>query len=189
MSTVTELQRFELRTIARSEIKNAPYNPRTITAAGKEKLRASLGEFGLVQPLVWNARTKNLVGGHQRLEQIDALEGSSDYSITVAVVDLDEPREKALNVILNSPEVGGQFDEVLLKRVLLDVEGALSFDLNEFIAKAEANASKAIRKAERKPKPIDATYEVVVECKDEEHQRRMFELMQAQGEKCRLMTL
>lgn len=187
---VSSVQKFATRNIARVLIKNAPYNPRTITAEGKKKLKASLAEFGSVMPPVWNERTGNLVGGHQRVAQIDDIEGNTDYSLTVAVVDLPEDREKALNVILNSPEVGGQFDDVLLKRVLLDVEGSLSFNLNDFIASAEKSARKKVEAATRKKaRSIDATYEVVVECKDEDHQRRVFELVCAQGEKCRLLTL
>jgi ParB-like chromosome segregation protein Spo0J len=187
---VSAVQKFATKNITRALIQNAPYNPRTITIEGRKKLKASLEEFGSVMPPVWNERTGNLVGGHQRIEQIDAIEGNTDYALTVAVVDLPEEREKALNVILNSPEVGGQFDDVLLKRVLLDVEGSLNFDLNDFIAKAEKSARKRVADATpRKVRSIDATYEVVVECKDEDHQRRVFELVSSQGEKCRLLTL
>jgi hypothetical protein len=186
---LSSVQRWKPRDVHRRQLKNAPYNPRTIDEVGKAKLRKSLEEFGLVQPPVWNETTGNLVGGHQRVADIDAVEGTDDYQLTVAVVNMDATREKALNVILNSPEVGGRFDDNLLKRLMIDVEGALNFDLNDFVAKQETKARDAVRKATPKPKPIDATYEVVIECKDEEHQRRVFELVIAQGEKCRLLTL
>ena len=77
-----------------------------------------MGKVGLVQPLVWNKRTGNLVGGHQRLAQIDALERNREYKLTVAVVDVDETRERELNVLLNNPDVCGEWDLPKLKEVL-----------------------------------------------------------------------
>lgn len=35
-----------------------------------------MDEFGFVEPLVWNRRTGNLVGGHQRLKILAARSGS-----------------------------------------------------------------------------------------------------------------
>ena len=49
-------------------------------------------------------------GGHQRLEQLDALEKSKDYELTVCVVDVDEREEAALNVQLNNPSMQGEWD-------------------------------------------------------------------------------
>lgn len=77
-----------------------------------------MGKVGLVQPLVWNRRTGNLVGGHQRLSQLDALEGTRDYRLTVAVVDVDEVRERELNVLLNNADVCGEWDLPKLKDIL-----------------------------------------------------------------------
>jgi len=51
-----------------------------------------------------------LWGGHQRLEQLDSLEKSKDYELTVCVVDVDEREEAALNVQLNNPSMQGEWD-------------------------------------------------------------------------------
>src|SRR5579871_292198 len=107
---VSKFQNFTTETVHRSVLKNAPYNPRHITERGKAKLKETLKRVGLVQPLVWNRRSGNLVGGHQRLKQLDALEGKSDYSLTVAVVDVDDKRERELNVLLNNTDVGGEWE-------------------------------------------------------------------------------
>lgn len=53
-----------------AELVPAPYNPRRALTAGDPeyaKLRRSIEEFGMVDPVVFNTRTKHLVGGHQRL--------------------------------------------------------------------------------------------------------------------------
>ena len=39
-----------------TDIVPAPYNPRTISSRDKEKLRNSLEEFGLVDPIVINLK-------------------------------------------------------------------------------------------------------------------------------------
>lgn len=106
----TRFQKYETETIHRSEIKNAPYNPRIMDEGAKRRLRVAIRKHGLVSALTWNRRTGNLVGGHQRLEQLDALEKSSDYELTVCVVDVDEREEAALNVELNNPSMQGEWD-------------------------------------------------------------------------------
>ena len=60
------------------EISPAFYNPRKDLKPGDPeyaKLLRSIDEFGCVEPLVWNKRTGNLVGGHQRR----AIERESDH--------------------------------------------------------------------------------------------------------------
>jgi hypothetical protein len=119
-SELSQFQKFTTRTVHRSELKGAPYNPRYIKASAKAKLKATLERVGLVQPIVWNERTGNIVGGHQRISQIDALEGKSDYSLTVAVLDVDDAREKELNILLNNENVTGEWDLEKLKKILDD---------------------------------------------------------------------
>lgn len=106
----SKYENFEMRTISRSQIKNADYNPRYIGEKEKKKLRAAIKENGLVSALTWNQRTGNLVGGHQRLSQLDALEKNGDYELTVCVVDVDERQEAKLNVQLNNPSLQGEWD-------------------------------------------------------------------------------
>jgi len=51
-----------------------------------------------VEPIVWNKRTGNIVGGHQRLK---VLLDMGMREVDCVVVDLDEAKEKALNLALN----------------------------------------------------------------------------------------
>lgn len=106
----SKYENFEMRTISRSQIKNAEYNPRFIGEKEKKRLRAAIKENGLVSALTWNQRTGNLVGGHQRLSQLDALEKNGNYELTVCVIDVDERQEAKLNVQLNNPSMQGEWD-------------------------------------------------------------------------------
>jgi DNA modification methylase len=116
-----------LKRIPISRINPAPYNPRKDLAPGDPqyaKLKRSLDEFGCVEPLVLNSRTGNLVGGHQRLK---ILMERGDTHAVVSVVDLDEVREKALNLALN--KIGGEWDDDMLAELLRELTSTPDFDL------------------------------------------------------------
>lgn len=120
MSATSKFQKFEMESIERGQIHGAEYNPRVISEDAKKRLRKMLARHGLVQPLVWNRRTGNLVAGHQRLAALDALERSQNYSLQVAVVDLNEREEKILNVQLNNPSMQGDWDMDKLTELALE---------------------------------------------------------------------
>lgn len=127
----SKFQKFDTEIISRNQIKNAPYNPRIMDKEAKKRLKKSIRENGLVSALTWNKRTGNLVGGHQRLEQLDALEKSEDYDLTVCVIDVDEREEAKLNVQLNNPSMQGEWDLDKLGNLTeefdLDLKEDLSF--------------------------------------------------------------
>jgi hypothetical protein len=115
---VTRFQKFSFITVHRSQIKNAPYNPRFIDPQARTRLKKKIEKDGLIEGLVWNERTGNLVSGHQRLGIIDDLEGKQDYSLTVCRIDVTEKKEKELNVFLNNSSAQGSFDFDLVKNLL-----------------------------------------------------------------------
>jgi ParB-like chromosome segregation protein Spo0J len=89
-----------------SELKPAAYNPRRISDKAMAGLSESIRRFGMVEPIVWNRRTGNIVGGHQRHK---ALEESGVGEVDVVEVDLEEADERALNLALNNPGSRGEF--------------------------------------------------------------------------------
>lgn len=124
MANKSKFQKYEFGTIKRSDISNAEYNPRIMDKEAKKRLKKNLQENGLVSAITWNRRTGNIVGGHQRVEQLDALEKSKDYSLDVCIIDVDERTEAKLNVILNNPSTQGDWDLDKL------AEMTEAFDLN-----------------------------------------------------------
>lgn len=116
-----------IRTIPISNINPAPYNPRKDLKPGDAeyaRLKKSIQEFDLVEPLIWNERSGNLVGGHQRLKIIKNELGLQE--VEVSVVNLDDQKEKALNVALN--KISGDWDLPRLKELLVGLDDG-SFDL------------------------------------------------------------
>lgn len=98
---------LDVRTLPITSLTPADYNPRTTTDAARRKLKRSLERFGLVEPLVWNERTRRVVGGHLRLSVLKEL-GVTE--VPVSVVNLTDAEERALNVVLNNREAQGRFE-------------------------------------------------------------------------------
>ncbi|HWP59509.1 MAG TPA: ParB N-terminal domain-containing protein [Candidatus Acidoferrales bacterium] len=119
------MAKINLQDIPVSKINPAPYNPRRELQPGEheyETIEQSLAEFDLVEPLVWNKRTGNLVSGHQRFK---ILKARGEKTVPCSVVDLPIEKEKALNITLNNPNVGGDWDEQLLGNLLKELESQM----------------------------------------------------------------
>lgn len=156
------------REINRKEIINAPYNPRVITPEAKKKLKKNLKDRGLMGGIVWNERNGHLVAGHQRLEQLDELEGTQDYTLRVDVVNLTDKEEKEQNIFMNNAKVQGSFDDDKLKLLALeintDLAGLDNYDLNmlglgTFEAPKELSLAGFDDEDEDPEKPDDEDYD------------------------------
>jgi hypothetical protein len=124
MQKKTKHQTFEVRTVHRSQLLNAPYNPRVIKDTQRKGLKKNLKKVGLLRPLVWNEPTGHLVEGHQRIDILDELEGTPDYFLDVAVTNLTDKVEREQNVFLNATTFTGEFDLPALKQM---IEGGLDY--------------------------------------------------------------
>lgn len=144
------IQNLKPETVSFERANPAAYNPRFRLRPEDpeyQQILASLNEFGYLGGMVWNRRTGNLVGGHQRMW---IMQDQGLTESTMAVVDLDEVREKDLNVRLNS--VHGRWDIPQLEAVLRELEqvpnldlGALGFsrvDLNTYLGKTPKRARR-----------------------------------------------
>lgn len=198
---IAKTQSFEVMNVHRSEIKNAPYNPRTISKGAERRLKKGMKKFGLATTLTWNKRTGNLVSGHQRLKQMDLLEGTIDYELTVSAVDIPLKDEMALNVQMNNQSMMGEFDiDSLIDMV---DEGAEMTDfgfsdsdidvlfgdselVTKFIDSSEVEETKDTLRdikqnraeyAEKMKKEHDASYYFVVVCDNSEEREELFKKM------------
>jgi len=117
------------------ELIPADYNPRVMDEDSAKGLSESLARFGMVEPVVWNKRTGNVVGGHQRLE---VLRKNGTEEVDVVEVDLSKSEEVALNITLNNSEIEGEWEANGLADVLSgvgeDLRDALNFDVLESLA-------------------------------------------------------
>jgi ParB-like chromosome segregation protein Spo0J len=111
-----------------TELLPSSYNPRKITSDALGRLTKSLSELGNLQPITWNAKTGNIVGGHQRLKCYQAL---GKEEVEVWAVWLDDQKERAANIALN--KLSGEFDIPLLKDIFEGLDtGEIDLDITGF---------------------------------------------------------
>ena len=92
---------MEIRKVPISLLNAAPYNPRKDLQPGDpeyQKIARSIEKYGCVEPIIWNEKTGNVIGGHQRLKVLAA---TGAVEVDVSVVQLSLEDEKALNLALN----------------------------------------------------------------------------------------
>ncbi|ADL50542.1 site-specific DNA-methyltransferase [Clostridium cellulovorans] len=118
---------MDIQKITVDKLNHAKYNPRKNLKPGDpeyEKLKRSIETFGYVEPIIWNRKTGNIVGGHQRFTVLQQL-GTTE--IDCVVVDKTEEEEKALNIALN--KVSGEWDMPKLAELLEDLDKSM-FDVS-----------------------------------------------------------
>jgi ParB-like nuclease domain len=93
-----------------------PKNPRWMPESVAGALEASIESFGLVEPLILNQTTNQLVGGHQRL---NALSQMGIETVPVVIVSLTPDQEITLNLALN--KVRGEWDYEKLAPLLANI--------------------------------------------------------------------
>lgn len=121
------------------DLKPAEYNPRKITDKQLDMLKKSMEEFGDLSGVVVNVKTGNMVGGHQRVKNLDpswpiTKEPHKDKTGTVALGYIETPsgrwtyrevswpkkKEAAANIAAN--QHGGEFDMPKLKEIIIDLD-------------------------------------------------------------------
>lgn len=151
---------MQIKRVSIELLNPAAYNPRVDLQPGDleyEKLRRSVETFGYVEPIVWNERTGNIVGGHQRHKILFA---RGDTEVDVSVVDLDEQHERLLNLALN--KVSGRWDDEALARLLAELQdGGVELDLAGFETdEIEAMISRLPERSELRDPVVDDDFDV-----------------------------
>ena len=96
---------MEIRKVPISLLNAAPYNPRKDLQPGDleyQKIARSIEKYGCVEPIIWNEKTGNVIGGHQRLKVL------------------------ALN------KISGQWDNEKLSAVLQDLSAGFDVEVTGF---------------------------------------------------------
>ena len=164
-----------MQRVRRADLIFADYNPRDIDDSARKRLRDNLKSVGLLEPIIWNKRSGNVVSGHQRLEQVDSLHKGTSYLLDVAAVDLDEAAERALAIFLNNGLAQGTWDVLKLQDSIrgLDVSkcGFADFEL-QVILPAWTPAPKVSEVSE-----VSESLEVVLVFKDRAETDRFMTLL------------
>ena len=136
------------------DLRPAEYNPRKISPDQLKALARSLAEFGDLSGIVFNRKTGNMIGGHQRVKTLDPdsliviseegkmqFDGDADGARSIAVGYVDTPfgrlvyrevswseqKERAANLAANKH--GGEWDIPKVKELLVSLDDG-KFDLS-----------------------------------------------------------
>jgi ParB-like chromosome segregation protein Spo0J len=124
-----------------AQLSRDPKNARLHPDRNLEAIRASLMEFGQVEPLVVRKKTKQVIGGNGRLEVMEALGWKT---ADVVMLDISEEKAAALGIVLNRSVELAKWDDDKLAATLSSLnEGGVDlactgFDaasLNKMLAK------------------------------------------------------
>jgi len=177
--------KIKIETKRLADLVPADYNPRAITDESLAGLGASIHSFGMLEPIIWNKRTKRLVGGHQRLK---ALEAMGETETDVVVVSLSAAKEKAANIALNNPHIQGEFTDALqdilgeIQEGDLDLFGDLRLD---YLLTPEEDSSDAAGDGDQTDLGFGIAHQILVTCKDEGDQGELLERLEKEGYECR----
>lgn len=144
-----------------------------------QQVANSIKEFGFNQPIVVDKNNVVIVG-HGRLEAAKLL-GLKE--VPVLQVDLSEEQAKAYRLADNKlNESEWDMNLVIEELKELNIQG---FDIEltgfEINAKIEENIAEKFA--------IEKIHEIIVECENEDHQKEVFDNLNAQGYICRVSTL
>lgn len=187
-------------------------NPRKIGEKAERGLRNSIERFGDLSGIVFNRRTGDLVCGHQRTKQLRALYGdrpievldaaaelgcirvSASQVFPVRVVDWSTARQRAANVAANSQKIAGEYTDDL-STYLLEVADDLQLEdpgLMDAVLLTELASELADLGEDEEGggnQGVDFSFEVIVACRDEKHQREVHDKLHAEGLTVKCLTL
>lgn len=180
----------ELRRVRASDLRPNPRNWRVHPAGQRDALRGLLAEVGYADALLAREVPDGmlmLIDGHLRAET------TPDAMVPVLVLDVDEA--EADKILLTLDPLAGMAtpSEERLRTLLESVvtENAAVQSLFESLAEEFKNTDSAgVQDVPVRPEVlVPESYQVVVECRDEEDQQAVFDRMRGEGYRCRVLTL
>jgi ParB-like chromosome segregation protein Spo0J len=169
-------------------------NPRTIPAAAVAAVAQSIKRFGFGAPLIARRQDGRLIAGHTRLKA--ALQLGLDR-VPVRYLDLDPVDAHLLALADNKLGELADWDDTMLGAVLAEMK-AQEVDLtvgtgftDSEIAKLIDGAHCIVEKVTGENPGKDGykeQYGVIVVCRDEKEQERVYEELTERGYECRVVT-
>lgn len=160
-----------LEKINLNELKVNPKNPRKITNFQFNNLKRSIDEYGFIDPIIINSKTKMIIGGHQRYKVLKENNISEGYIMNLGDISwvftdndlevIDENYEKAMNISLN--KISGEWDNEKLNKMDINISELLS-DYDEELPTIEDSSEQ---KKEDLIDEFKASYTIVFEDNDD----------------------
>jgi ParB-like chromosome segregation protein Spo0J len=166
-----------------------PYarNAKKHDAAQISKLCGSIKEFGFTNPVLID-KDNGIIAGHGRVLAAQSL--ALETVPCIRLGHLTDTQRRAYILADNRlAEIGGGWDEEMLKLELADL-AALDVDVAEIGFGAEDLAEVPEEEEEKSTDGNFAEqYAVTVICKDEAHQRKIYDKLTADGLECKVVCV
>jgi hypothetical protein len=178
----------ELRRVRAADLRPNPRNWRLHPPAQQEALRGVLAEVGYADALLARELadgTLMLIDGHLRAET------TPDAVVPVLVLDVDEAEADKILLTHDPLASMATASQEHVQSLLAGVrtENAAVRTLLDSLTKQGAGSTEHGVPEPRVEVTIPESYQVVVECRDEDDQQSVFERMRAEGYRCRVLTL
>jgi hypothetical protein len=179
----------ELRRVPARDLLDNEGNPRRHPQAQRDALRGVLEQVGIAAALVAYPSEQNggkltLIDGHLRKQDFDL-----DWP--VLVLDVTDAEADLLLATHDPLAALAEYDRPKLEALLEEVRAkspAVVGMLKDLAKKAGTGAGA--EKGEKQTPPVlpPEKFEVLVECRDEGHQREVYDRLTGEGLKCRVLT-
>jgi hypothetical protein len=179
---MAELSVKETKVVPLSELNPYPANPRI---GDIELIEESVRRHGQYRAMVVNERNMQVLAGNHLLH---AMLGVGMKEGLAHFVDVDEDEAKRIVLVDNRASDMAKYDDQQLQNLITSLDGdyaGTGWDETAF----RKLTQKLYQQENERLRDWAERYEVVVECDGEDQQREVYERFQAEGYKCRVLTL
>ena len=180
------MQELKIEYLTLDKLKPYDKNARKHQEADLSTIKASITEFGMSDPIgVWG-KDNVIVEGHGRYL------ACKDLGIEqVPVIRLDhltDEQRRAYALAHNKTAEMSEWDIDLLGE---ELDGIFDIDMSDFGFDLIEEEEKPTAPTERKDlsDKVGETYEVIIECDNEQQQAEIYEKLREEGLTCRVLTL
>lgn len=168
-----------------------PYarNSRTHSDSQVAQIAASIREFGFTNPVLIDDKD-GIIAGHGRV--LAARKLKLDEVPCIRLSHLTEAQKKAYVIADNKLALNSGWDEELLKLEIDELQ-EVNFDLSllgfDDIELSKIYDEEIEEEKELKEESYLEIFNIIIECKDEEEQEKIFNRLDSEGYKCRVQSL
>jgi hypothetical protein len=179
----------ELRRVRASELRPNGRNWRTHPQSQRDTLRGVLAEVGYADALLARELADGsleLIDGHLRAETTPEME------VPVLILDLDDAEADKMLALHDPLTAMAETNETRLAELIANIESenaAIQALLANKNSEVEMFVEEALTDKMPREVAVHDAYLVVVECRDEDEQEKMFERLRGEGYECKALMI
>lgn len=158
-------------------------NPRKNDGEPVKAIMRSIKRFGFGSPLLARRENGEVIAGHTRLKAAIAL---GLDRVPVRYLDLDPAEAHLLALADNKTAEKSRWDDALVTQILAEYTTEDAMDAG-FTSKDLEKLGGEIDPGDEEP--LGTVFQIIVNCRDEDHQADLLTELEGKGLECRLLML